>query len=85
MVCGYLSTADSPTSGAVKEIIHDFAAKSLSITHDLALSTLKFCLILTFIIKALFMSAPMLRPLPCVPYFIKFFAPRGINTPIFNS
>jgi hypothetical protein len=31
------------------------------------------------------MSAPMLRPLPCVPYFIKFFAPRGINTPIFNS
>ena len=32
---------DGPTSEAIKKIIHDFAVKFLSITHNLAMSTLE--------------------------------------------
>ena len=78
---------DSPTSGAIKKIIHDFAAKFLSITHDLVTSTLELCLILTLIVEpkfSLFLPTPVLSPLYRIPNLIELFLPLRIAVPLFD-
>jgi hypothetical protein len=79
---------NSPTSGAIEKIIHDFAAKFLSITHDLATCTLELCLIFTLIIEpkfSLFLPMPVLSPLYRIPNLVKLFLPLRIDVPSFNS
>jgi len=49
------------------------------------MSVPELCLILAVIIEALFLSAPILDPLRCVPYLIKFLMPLKIDTLGFNS
>ena len=83
----YLSTTDSPTSGAIKKIIHDFVTKFLSITHNLATSMLELCLILTLIVEpkfSLFLPTPVLSPLYGIPNLVELFLPLRIDVPFFN-
>jgi hypothetical protein len=78
---------DGSTSGAIKKIIHDFVTKFLSITCDLATSTLELCLILTLIIEpkfSLFLLTPVLSPLYGIPNLVELFLPLRIDVPLFN-
>ena len=79
---------DGPTSGATKKIVHNFVAKFLSITHNLAMSILELWLILALIIKpkfSLFLPMPVLSPLHQIPNLVELFSPLRIDVPSFNS
>jgi len=61
--------------------MHDFAAKTLPITHSLAMRAPNFCLIITFLIKHVLELAPALSPLSHLPETPKLFAPLGTEVP----
>jgi hypothetical protein len=81
-----LSTTDGPTTWAVKKILHEFAAKSLSVGHDTAASMFKIPLITALIIspKGCFLPALVLT-LHFIPDIIQFLSPLCIDVPFLNS
>jgi len=72
---------NSPTSRAVKKVIQDLSAKSLSISHDLATRTLELRLMLTLIvkIKRFTLPTPMFSPLCRIPHLIQLLAPFRVD------
>ena len=58
----------------------------LSITHDMAMSTLYLCLILVLIIPNIsFFSATVCIPLPCIPGVVQLLSPLCIDVPCLDS